>query len=85
MSTEVRSHHQEPVHSLRQRGVQFGSLPFREGAKDGVRRTCDEVDLAGAQRLAGFVVREDELVRDIKSFPREEAELDRSDRRKVRV
>jgi hypothetical protein len=50
-----------------------------------VRRTCDEVDLAVAQRLVGLVVREDELMGNVKPFPREEAEFDRSDRRKVRV
>jgi hypothetical protein len=50
-----------------------------------MRWTCDEIDLAVAQRLVSLVVRKDELMSNIEPFSREEAELDRCDCRKVRV
>ena len=83
--TEIRVHHQEPIHALRLRAEELDALPLRKGGECRMRRSADQIDRAVAQRRIGLVDREDQLELDVQPLALEEAELDRRNGGEIRV
>src|SRR6516164_10960623 len=82
---EIGAHDEKPIHALRLRAEQLGTLPFGKGGQRRMCRAADEIDMAVTHLAIGAVDREDQLQRDVEAFVFEEAELDGCYRREIGV